>query len=125
PETGDNVAKEFGISREDADRFAAASQAKYEKARAAGFFAGEIHPITVPTGRKTPPKVVDRDEHPRPETTLEALARLKPLYEGGVVTAGNASGVNDGAAALLVGSREAGERKGAKPIARILAAAAA
>jgi len=125
PETGDNVAKEFGISREDADRFAAASQAKYEKARAAGFFAGEIHPIAVPTGRKTPPKVVDRDEHPRPETTLEALAKLKPLYEGGVVTAGNASGVNDGAAALLVGSREAGERKGVKPMARILAAAAA
>ncbi|HEY8554556.1 MAG TPA: 3-oxoadipyl-CoA thiolase [Burkholderiales bacterium] len=125
PETGDNVAKEFGISREEADRFAAASQTKYEKARAAGFYAGEIHPITVPTGPKTPPRVVDRDEHPRPETTLEGLAKLKPLYEGGVVTAGNASGVNDGAAALLVGSREAGERKGVKPMARILAAAAA
>ncbi|MFL6711718.1 MAG: acetyl-CoA C-acyltransferase, partial [Sulfurifustis sp.] len=105
--------------------FAAASQAKYEKARAAGFFAGEIHPIEVPTGKKMPPKVVKDDEHPRPETTFEALAKLKPLFEGGVVTAGNASGVNDGAAALLVGSREAGERKGARPIARIVAAAAA
>src|SRR5690606_18371140 len=125
PQTGDNVAKEHGISREQADAFAAASQAKYEKARAAGFFEGEIHPIQVPTGRKTPPKTVAADEHPRPETRVETLAKLKPLYEGGVVTAGNASGVNDGAAALLVGSREAGERKGAKPIARILAAAAA
>lgn len=125
PQTGDNVAKDYGISREDADRFAAASQAKYEKARAAGFFAGEIHPIEVPTGRKTPPRVVDADEHPRPETSYETLAKLKPLFEGGVVTAGNASGVNDGAAALLVGSREAGERKGSKPIARILSAAAA
>lgn len=125
PETGDNVAKDYGITREDADRFAAASQAKYEKARAAGFFAGEIHPIEVPTGKKTPPELVKDDEHPRPETTFEVLAKLKPLFEGGVVTAGNASGVNDGAAALLVGSRETGERKGARPIARILSAAAA
>lgn len=125
PETGDNVAKEFGVSREDADRFAAASQAKYEKTRASGFFAGEIHPIEVPTGKKTPPKVVKDDEHPRPETTMESLSKLKSLFDGGVVTAGNASGVNDGAAALLIGSREAGEKKGARPIARILSAAAA
>jgi 3-oxoadipyl-CoA thiolase len=125
PQTGDNVAKDVGVTREQADRFAAASQAKYEKARAAGFFAGEIHPVEVPTGRKTPPKQVATDEHPRPDTTMEALAKLKPLFEGGVVTAGNASGVNDGAAALLIGSREAGEKKGAKPIARILSAAAA
>ena len=125
PQTGDNVAKEHGISREQADAFAAASQAKYEKARAAGFFEGEIHPIQVPTGRKTPPKTVAADEHPRPETRVETLAKLKPLFPEGVVTAGNASGVNDGAAALFVGSREAGERKGARPLARILAAAAA
>ena len=125
PETGDNVAKDYGVTREDADRFAAASQAKFEKARAEGFFAGEIHSIEVPTGRKTPPKVVSQDEHPRPETSFETLAKLKPLFEGGVVTAGNASGVNDGAAALLVGSQNAGERKGAKPIARILSAASA
>jgi acetyl-CoA C-acetyltransferase len=125
PETGDNVARDFGITREQADRFAAASQAKYERARAAGFFAGEIHPIEVPTGRKMPPVTVSEDEHPRPETTFETLAKLKPLFEGGVVTAGNASGINDGAAALLVGSRAAGERAGKKPVARILAAAAA
>ena len=125
PETGDNVARDFGISREEADRFAAASQAKYERARAAGFFAGEIHPVEVPTGKKTPPVRVSEDEHPRPDTSYDTLARLRPLFEGGVVTAGNASGINDGAAALLVGSRAAGERAGKKPMARILAAAAA
>jgi len=125
PQTGDNVAKDYGVTRADADEFAAASQAKYEKARAANFFAGEIHPIEVSTGRKTPPKVVGVDEHPRPDTTVESLSKLKPLFEGGVVTAGNASGVNDGAAALIVGSREAGEKKGAKPIAKILSAASA
>lgn len=122
-ETGDNVAREQGISRADADRYALGSQQRYEKARAAGFFAGEIHPVEVPA-RKGPPVRVDRDEHPRPDTTLEGLARLKPLFEGGVVTAGNASGINDGAAALLVGSRALGERAGVKPLARILSAAA-
>ncbi len=125
PETGDNVAKEHAITREEADRYAAGSQARYEKARAAGFYAGELHPIEVPTGKKTPPIVVKEDEHPRPDTTLEALARLRPLFEGGVVTAGNASGINDGAAALLVGSQGAGDRAGAKPLARILSAGAA
>lgn len=125
PETGDNVAKEFGISREDADRYAAASQARYEKARAAGFFAGEIHTIEVPTRRKTPPVAVSADEHPRPESTYETLAKLRPLAEGGVVTAGNASGINDGAAALLVASRGTGDQAGVKPMARILSAAAA
>jgi len=125
PETGDNVAKDHGISRSQSDEFAARSQEKYEKARAAGFFAGEIHPIQVPTGKKSPPVIVSVDEHPRPESTLEALAKLRPLFEGGVVTAGNASGINDGAAVLLVGSRAAGERVGAKPLARIVAAGAA
>lgn len=124
PETGDNVAREFGISREQADRFAARSQANFEAARQAGFFAGEILQVSVPTGRKTPPNVVEQDEHPRPSSDESALARLKPLSEGGVVTAGNASGVNDGAAALLIGSAEAGERHGLKPLARILSAAA-
>ncbi|WP_448681521.1 3-oxoadipyl-CoA thiolase [Pseudomonas nicosulfuronedens] len=124
PETGDNVAREFGISREQADRFAARSQANYEAARQAGFFAGEILPVSVPTGRKTPPNIVEQDEHPRPSSDQAALARLKPLSEGGVVTAGNASGVNDGAAALLIGSAAAGERHGLKPLARILSAAA-
>jgi acetyl-CoA C-acetyltransferase len=125
PETGDNVAADFGISREQADQFAAASQANYERARSAGFFTGEIHPVSVPTGRKTPPRIVDQDEHPRPEATIESLAKLKPLSANGVVTAGNASGINDGAAALLIGSRAAGEKAGAKPLARILSAAAA
>ncbi|MBD9676107.1 3-oxoadipyl-CoA thiolase [Pseudomonas sp. PDM18] len=124
PETGDNVAREFGISREQADRFAARSQANYDAAREAGFFAGEILPVSVPTGRKTPPNLVEQDEHPRPSSDEAALARLKPLSEGGVVTAGNASGVNDGAAALLIGSAAAGERYGLKPLARILSAAA-
>ena len=124
PETGDNVAREFGISREQADRFAARSQARFEAARQDGFFAGEILPVSVPTGRKTPPNVVEQDEHPRPSSDEAALARLKPLSEGGVVTAGNASGVNDGAAALLIGSAEVGERHGLKPLARILSAAA-
>ncbi|HRP95502.1 MAG TPA: 3-oxoadipyl-CoA thiolase [Rhodocyclaceae bacterium] len=125
PETGDNVAAEFGITRDQADRFAAASQAKYAAAKEAGFFAGEILPISVPTGRKTPPLNVAEDEHPRPDTTYDTLAKLKPLFEGGVVTAGNASGLNDGAAALLIGNAAVGERAGAKPIARILAGAAA
>ncbi|HEY6004212.1 MAG TPA: 3-oxoadipyl-CoA thiolase [Anaeromyxobacter sp.] len=124
PETGDNVAREIGVSREEADRFAARSQQRYERARAEGFYAGEIHPIEIPA-RKGPPAVVKADEHPRPDTTLEGLAKLRPLFEGGVVTAGNASGINDGAAALLVGSRAAGERAGAKPLARILSSAAA
>ncbi len=125
PETADNVAHDFGISREDSDRFAAASQAKYAAAEAAGFYAGEILPIEVPTGRKTPPLIVDRDEHPRPDSTFESLSKLKPLFEGGVVTAGNASGINDGAAALLIGSEAIGKERGVKPIARILAGAAA
>ena len=125
PETGDNVAREFGISREDCDRFALASQMKYAEAKASGFYRDEILPISIPTGKKTPPVLVDEDEHPRGDVTYEALARLRPLFEGGVVTAGNASGINDGAAALIVGSRAAGERAGARPIARILSGAAA
>jgi len=124
PETGDNVAREFFISREDADAFAAASQTKFAAARAAGFFAGEIIPIEVPTGRKSPPKIVSEDEHPRPGTNAAQLAGLNPLYAGGVVTPGNASGLNDGAAAMFVASRAAGARYGAKPLARILASAA-
>jgi acetyl-CoA C-acetyltransferase len=123
PETGDNVAKDFGITREQADEFALASQQKYAKAEAEGFYKGEIHAVTIPS-RKEPVKV-DADEHPRRDSSMESLAKLKPLFEGGVVTAGNASGVNDGAAALLIGSRTWGEKKGKKPIARILAAASA
>ena len=123
PETGDNVAREQGISRAEADRFAARSQERAERARATGFLEGEIVPVEVPgPGKGT--TLVRVDEHPRPATTVEALARLSPLFAGGVVTAGNASGVNDGAAALLVGSRAAGERAGVRPLARILSSAA-
>ena len=125
PETGDNVAADFGISREQADLFAAQSQAKYQKAKEDGFFANEITPIEVFQGKKLPPKLVSEDEHPRPSSTVEALTKLKPLFEGGVVTAGNASGINDGAAALLIGSEAAGQKYGLKPMAKILSAAAA
>ncbi|MDT4831760.1 Beta-ketoadipyl-CoA thiolase [compost metagenome] len=125
PETADNVARELAISREQADAFAARSQALYREAEQAGFFAGELLPIEVPQGRKQPPLLVERDEHPRPETSTDSLARLRPLFADGVVTAGNASGVNDGAAALLIGSRAIGERHGLKPRARILAGAVA
>ncbi|MFH3743475.1 3-oxoadipyl-CoA thiolase [Acinetobacter baumannii] len=125
PETGDNVAAEFGISREQADLFAAQSQAKYQKAKKEGFFADEITPIEVFQGKKLPPKLVSEDEHPRPSSTVEALTKLKPLFEGGLVTAGNASGINDGAAALLIGSEAAGQKYGLKPMAKILSAAAA
>jgi acetyl-CoA C-acetyltransferase len=124
PETSDNVAKEYGITRTQSDQFAYESQQKYAKAKAEGFFKGEIHPVSIPQGKK-PPLMVDEDEHPRPETTLEALGKLKALFEGGVTTAGNASGINDGAAALIVGSREAGEKAGVKPLARIVSGASA
>jgi acetyl-CoA C-acetyltransferase len=123
PETADNIAHDLGLSREDSDAFAAASQAKYARAKADGFYEGEIHPITI-AGRKGD-TVVAEDEHPRPQTDQASLAKLKPLFEGGVVTAGNASGINDGAAALFIGSRAAGEKAGVAPIARIVAGAAA
>jgi len=126
PETGDNVAKEFQVTREQADEFALASQKKYAKAESEGFYKGEILPIALPQKKKdAPPVKVEADEHPRRDSSMEALAKLKPLYEGGVVTAGNASGVNDGAAALIVASRKWGDRNGKKPIARILSAASA
>jgi acetyl-CoA C-acetyltransferase len=125
PETGDNVAREHAVTRDEADRFAIRSQERAERARQDGFLAGEILPVKVPGPAKGSHTVVREDEHPRPGTTLEALARLRPLFAGGVVTAGNASGVNDGAAALLVGSRAAGEKAGVRPLARILSAGAA
>ena len=126
PETGDNVAKETGVTREQADEFALGSQKKYAKAEAEGFYKGEILPIGLPSKRKdAAPEKMEADEHPRRDATMEALAKLKPLFEGGVVTAGNASGVNDGAAALIVASRGWGEKNGKKPIAKILSAASA
>lgn len=125
PETADNIAADLDISRADSDIFAAASQAKYEAARADGFFEAEIAPIDVPQGRKAPPRSVDQDEHPRPQSTVEVLAGLRNLFEGGVVTAGNASGINDGAAALIVGNRQMGEAHGVTPRVRIVAGAVA
>ena len=126
PQTGDNVAKDFGVTRQDADEFALASQKKYAKAEAEGFYQGEILPVALPSRKRdAPPRKVEQDEHPRRDATMEALARLKPLFEGGVVTAGNASGVNDGAAALVIASRAWGERNGRKPLTRILSAASA
>lgn len=125
PETGDNVAVEFGITREQADLFAAQSQAKYQKAKEEGFFIDEITPIEVSQGKKLPPKLIAEDGHPRPSSNVEALTKLKSLFEGGVVTAGNASGINDGAAALLIGSEAAGQKYDLKPMAKILSAAAA
>jgi acetyl-CoA acyltransferase len=125
PETAENVAEEFGISRPDQDAFAYRSQMRAKAAQESGFFAREIAPIPVKS-RKGETVVVDRDEHPRPETTLEGLAKLKtPFRTPGTVTAGNASGVNDGAAALLIASENAARRFGLKPRARIVAMATA
>lgn len=125
PQTADNVAAQLGLSRADSDRFAAASQSRYARALADGFFNGEITPIEVPTGRKTPPRIVSDDEHPRPQSGFDVLQGLTPLQEGGVVTAGNASGINDGAAALFIGNRTVGEQAGTAPMARILSGAVA
>lgn len=124
PETGDNVAKKYDITREQADIFAAASQAKYQAAKQAGFFEGEITPISVSQGKKLPPKQVAEDEHPRADSTFESLQKLRPLFEGGVVTAGNASGINDGAAAVIIGSKNAEQKLGFKPLAKILSSGA-
>jgi acetyl-CoA C-acetyltransferase len=125
PETAENIARDLNLSRELTDQFAAQSQARYEEARRTGFYIDEILAIEVPQGRKKPPVTVREDEHPRPHSNAESLARLRPLLEGGVTTAGNASGINDGAAALIIGSREAGERAGIQPRARIVSAAIA
>ena len=125
PETGENVAEEFQISRADQDAFALRSQQKAAAAQQSGFFGREIAPVTI-KGRKGD-TVVDRDEHPRPDTTIEMLAKLKTPFrkEGGTVTAGNASGVNDGAAALILASEDAARRHGLTPRARVVAMATA
>ncbi|MGO4439453.1 3-oxoadipyl-CoA thiolase [Rhizobium sp. RAF56] len=125
PETGENVAEEFKVSREDQDAFAVRSQNKAAAAQANGRLAKEITPVTIPQ-RKGDPIVVDKDEHPR-ATTIEALAKLGTPFkkEGGTVTAGNASGVNDGATALIVASAAAVKKYGLTPIARVLGGAVA
>jgi 3-oxoadipyl-CoA thiolase len=124
PETGENVAQEFGVSREAQDAFAARSQDKAVAAQANGRLGREIVAVTIPQ-RKGDPIVVDTDEHPRAGTTAESLAKLRPLFPNGSVTAGNASGVNDGAAALVITSEAAATKYGLTPIARILGGATA
>jgi acetyl-CoA acyltransferase len=124
PETAENVAEDYQVSRDDQDAFALRSQAKAGKAIASGRLAKEITPVVI-AGRKGD-TVVDTDEHPRPDTTPEQLARLKaPFRDGGSVTAGNASGVNDGAAAMIIASEAAAKKHGLTPIARILGGATA
>jgi acetyl-CoA acyltransferase len=125
PETGENVAADFGISREDQDAFALRSQRKAAAAQANGRLSREIVPVTIPK-RKGDPVVIDKDEHPRGDTTLEQLAKLPtPFRKEGTVTAGNASGVNDGSAALIVASGDAVRKYGLEPIARIVGGATA
>jgi 3-oxoadipyl-CoA thiolase len=123
PETAENVAEEFHISREDQDAFALRSQQRWARAHASCFFKNEVLPVTIQQA-KGEPKRFDTDEHPRPDSTLEALAKLKPIVKpAGTVTAGNASGVNDGACALIVASAAAVEKFGLKPRARYVAGA--
>jgi acetyl-CoA acetyltransferase family protein len=125
PETAENIAEDFDISRADQDAFALRSQQRAGAAMASGRLAREITPVMVPQ-RKGGPRVVDTDEHPRPDTTLGALAKLRaPFRDGGSVTAGNASGVNDGAAALILATEAAARAQGLTPIARVLGGATA
>ncbi len=120
PDTAENVAEEFQIARKDQDAFALRSQERAGKAIASGFFAAEIVPVEAPGGKAGPIRI-EEDEHPRPDTTAEQLAKLKtPFRTPGTVTAGNASGVNDGAAAMIVASEQAANRHGFTPRARIL-----
>jgi acetyl-CoA acyltransferase len=125
PETGENVAEQFAVSREDQDAFAFRSQQKTAAAQEAGFFLSEIVPVSVPQ-RRGDPLLVDTDEHPRADTTMEALAKLRtPFRENGTITAGNASGVNDGACALLIADEETAGTQGLTPRARVVAMATA
>jgi len=125
PQTADNVAEQFGISRVDQDAFAIRSQQRWGAADAAGRFADELVPVVI-AQKKGDPKVVNRDEHPRPETTLEQLAKLKGVNGPDLtVTAGNASGVNDGACALLIASAAAASQYGLTPLARVVGMATA
>jgi 3-oxoadipyl-CoA thiolase len=124
PETAENVAEDYQVSRADQDAFALRSQQRARAAAAAGYFAQEIVPVEVKG--KAGPIIIDTDEHPRPDTTLEALAKLKPIVRNpGTVTAGNASGINDGAAAMILASEQAAKRHGLTPRARVLGMASA
>src|SRR5690606_23988634 len=120
PQTAENLAEQFNINREDQDKFALTSQQCTAAAQANGFYKNEIIPVMIPQ-RKGEPIVVDTDEHPRASTTAEALAKLKPVFKAdATVTAGNASGINDGAAALLIASDEAVAQHGLKPRAKFI-----
>jgi acetyl-CoA acyltransferase len=124
PETAENVAEEFHVSRADQDAFALRTQQRWARANAAGFFKHEIFPVSIPQ-KKGDPKIFDTDEHPRPDTTLDALSKLKPIVKpNGTVTAGNASGVNDGACALIIASETAASKYDLTPLARIIATTA-
>ena len=127
-ETAENVAEKYNVDRASQDRFALASQQKAARAKAAGVFAEEIEPVAIPgkKGSAAPTVVISEDEHPRADTTLEGLAKLPtPFRKGGTVTAGNASGINDGAVAMFVASEQAAAKFGLTPIARFVGAAAA
>jgi 3-oxoadipyl-CoA thiolase len=125
PETAENVAQEFQVGRADQDSYALRSQQRTARAQAEGRLVEQIVPVDAPGGKAGPVRV-EKDEHPRPDTTAEALAKLRPIVRpDGTVTAGNASGVNDGAAAMLVASTEAVERHGLTPLARVLGMASA
>ncbi|MCL1598564.1 MAG: 3-oxoadipyl-CoA thiolase [Actinomycetia bacterium] len=124
PSTAENVAADFSVSREDQDAFALSSQQRTAAATERGFYTGELIPVEVPT-RRGDPIIVDTDEHPRPDTTIDKLARLRPIFEGGTVTAGNASGINDGAAAAVIVSDTILEELGVTPMARIVGMATA
>ncbi|MBJ8434257.1 3-oxoadipyl-CoA thiolase [Acinetobacter pittii] len=124
PQTAENVAKQFNVNRADQDQFALVSQQRTASAQAKGFFSKEIVPVEIPQ-RKGDAVVIDTDEHPRASTTLEGLSKLKPVVKAdGTVTAGNASGINDGAAALLIASDEAVQAYNLKPRAKIIASTA-
>ena len=125
PETAENVADEFHVSRADQDAFSYRTQQRWAKAHAACFFSSEIVPVLIPQ-KKGDPKKFDTDEHPRPDTTIETLAKLKPVVRpNGTVTAGNASGINDGSVALILATEAAAKKHGLTPKARVIASAAA
>ncbi|MBK9142829.1 MAG: thiolase family protein [Candidatus Melainabacteria bacterium] len=126
-ETAENVAEKYGIPRDRQDEFALSSQHKYGEAQKAGRFKDEILPVVLPPARKDPsPRIVDTDEHPRPQTTMADLSKLKAAFrEGGTVTAGNSSGINDGASALLIMAEDRARELGMKPMARVVSSAVA
>lgn len=121
PGAGNNVARAFGITREDTDRFAVSSQARYQITLEEGFFLGETLPVEARTGRKGETRLVERDEHPRPQTNLVVPVHLLTLLADGVMIVSNTSGTNDGAAVVLLGDRAIGECEDVRPLARILA----